>query len=444
MSSYLIKPELSSVYPVVGYARGSYVYDQTGKKYLDGSSGAVTCNIGHGVRDVTEKLKEQLDQVSFAYRSQFTSEPAEQLAALLARELPGDVNWSFFVNSGSEAIETAMKIAIQYWQEKKQTQKSIFLSRWSSYHGITLGALSLSGFYERRYRFTHLIERYPAISAPHLYRLNQEKAENFVQSAADELDTAIKRIGSQFIAGFVAEPIIGAAGAAITPPPGYYEKLSEVCRTHDVLFIADEVMTGLGRTGRMLATEHWHTIPDIAVLGKGLGAGYAPIAAAVVSDSIVETIKQGSGVIMSGHTYSAHPYSAKAALEVLRYVLKHGLIKQSEVKGAVLRKKLEEAASQSGIIGDVRGKGLLLGIEFVADKKTKKVFPPEQAVTQLIVSEAKKRGLIVYPSKAGIDSGEGDAVIIAPPFTISDGEVEELISIFSETVAAVEKNLKKD
>lgn len=340
MSSYLIKPELSSAYPVVSYAKGSYVYDQTGKKYLDGSSGAVTCNIGHGVRDVTEKLKEQLDQVSFAYRSQFTSEPAEQLAALLAQELPGDVNWSFFVNSGSEAIETAMKIAIQYWQEKKQTQKSIFLSRWSSYHGITLGALSLSGFYERRYRFTHLIERYPAISAPHIYRLNHETEEDFVQTAADELDTMIKRIGSQFIAGFVAEPIIGAAGAAITPPPGYYERLSEVCRTHDVLFIADEVMTGLGRTGRMLATEHWDTVPDIAVLGKGLGAGYAPIAAAVVSDSIIETIKQGSGVIMSGHTYSAHPYSAKAALEVLRYVLKHGLIKQSEKKGAVLKKKL--------------------------------------------------------------------------------------------------------
>lgn len=188
----------------------------------------------------------------------------------------------------------------------------------------------MSGFYERRYRFTHLIERYPAISAPHIYRLNHETEEDFVQTAADELDTMIKRIGSQFIAGFVAEPIIGAAGAAITPPPGYYERLSEVCRTHDVLFIADEVMTGLGRTGRMLATEHWDTVPDIAVLGKGLGAGYAPIAAAVVSDSIIETIKQGSGVIMSGHTYSAHPYSAKAALEVLRYVLKHGLIKQSE------------------------------------------------------------------------------------------------------------------
>lgn len=440
MSSYLIKPELNAEYPIVSHAKGTYVYDQNGKKYLDGSSGAVTCNIGHGVDEVTEQLKEQLDKVSFAYRSQFTSEPAEQLAALLAEQLPGDLNWSFFVNSGSEAIETAMKIAIQYWQEKKQTEKSIFLSRWSSYHGITLGALSLSGFYERRYRFTHLLERYPALSAPHIYRLNQEAKKDFVQTAAEELETAIKRIGSQFIAGFVAEPIIGAAGAAITPPSGYYERLQEVCRSHGVLFIADEVMTGLGRTGRMLATEHWHTVPDIAVLGKGLGAGYAPIAAAVVSDTVLQTIKQGSGIIMSGHTYSAHPFSAKAALEVLRYVIRHGLIKQSEEKGFKLKKKLEEMMHRSGIIGDVRGKGLLLGVEFVANKKTKRVFPQDQSMTQRIISEAKKRGLIVYPSKAGIDSGEGDAVIIAPPFTISDGEMEELISTFSETVAEVEKN----
>ncbi|MEC1614597.1 aspartate aminotransferase family protein [Bacillus mojavensis] len=440
MSSYLIKPELSAEYPIVSHAKGTYVYDQNGKKYLDGSSGAVTCNIGHGVDEVTEQLKEQLDKVSFAYRSQFTSEPAEQLAALLSEQLPGDLNWSFFVNSGSEAIETAMKIAIQYWQEKKQTQKSIFLSRWSSYHGITLGALSLSGFYERRYRFTHLLERYPALSAPHIYRLNQEAKKDFVQTAAEELETAIKRIGSQFIAGFVAETIIGAAGAAITPPSGYYERLKEVCRSHGVLFIADEVMTGLGRTGRMLATEHWNTVPDIAVLGKGLGAGYAPIAAAVVSDKILRTIKQGSGVIMSGHTYSAHPYSAKAALEVLRYVSRHGLIKQSEEKGFKLKKELEAMMHRSGIIGDVRGKGLLLGVEFVADKKTKRVFPQDRSMTQRIISEAKKRGLIVYPAKAGIDSGEGDAVIIAPPFTISDEEMEELISTFSETVAEVEKN----
>ncbi|MCY8855683.1 aspartate aminotransferase family protein [Bacillus atrophaeus] len=445
MKSYLIKPELEADYPVVSRAAGSYLYDQSGKKYLDGSSGAVTCNIGHGVKDITDLLKEQLDTVSFVYRSQFTSEPAEDLARLLANQLPGHLNWSFFVNSGSEAIETAMKIAIQYWQEKQQWQKSIFLSRWSSYHGITLGALSLSGFYERRYRFTQMIERYPAISAPNLYRSSPDmKEEDFVQAAAQELDTAIKRIGSRFIAGFVAEPIIGAAGAAITPPAGYYEALQSVCLKNGLLFIADEVMTGLGRTGKMLAAEHWNTVPDIAVLGKGMSAGYAPIAAAVVSDPIMDTIKKGSGVIMSGHTYSANPYSARAALEVLKYVEKHDLLKKSEEKGEVLKKKLTDLMNQSDMIGDVRGKGLLLGVEFVANKKTKQAFPPELSVGQHIISAAKKRGLIIYPAKPGIDSGEGDAVIIAPPFTISSAEMAELTDLFSDAVSEVEKKLKRD
>ncbi|KXZ18183.1 hypothetical protein AXI59_17000 [Bacillus nakamurai] len=443
MGSYLIKPELDAVYPIVSYGKGSYLYDQEGNKYLDGSSGAVTCNIGHGVDDVTDSLKEQLDSVSFVYRSQFSSKPAEDLASFLADHLPGRLNWSFFVNSGSEAVETAMKIAIQYWQEKGQYQKSVFLSRWSSYHGITLGALSLSGFYERRYRFTQLIERFPAVSAPNLYR-SELQGEEFVQAAAEELETAIKRLGGSFIAGFVAEPIIGAAGAAITPPTGYYEALQDVCRRHQVLFIADEVMTGLGRTGRMLASEHWGIVPDIAVLGKGLSAGYAPIAAAVVSDDIIETIKRGSGVIMSGHTYSANPYCARAALEVLRYVEKHNLLRQSEEKGAVLLRKLENVMEQSPIIGDVRGKGLLLGVEFVKDKSSKEVFQKNRSLTENIIKEAKKRGLLIYPAKPGIDSGEGDAVIIAPPFTISHAELEELTDKFSQAVKQVEKMMKRD
>ncbi|MGV7067170.1 aspartate aminotransferase family protein, partial [Bacillus velezensis] len=323
---------------------------QEGNKYLDGASGAVTCNIGHGTEDIIQALKEQLDSVSFVYRSQFTSTPAEELALFLADHLPGGLNWSFFVNSGSEAVETAMKIAVQYWQEKGQYQKSVFLSRWGSYHGITLGALSLSGFYERRYRFTQLLERFPAVSAPNMYR-SELQGEEFVKAAAAELETAVQRVGSSFIAGFVAEPIVGAAGAAITPPADYYEALEDVCRRHGILFIADEVMTGLGRTGRMLASEHWRIAPDIAVLGKGLGAGYAPIAAAVASDDIVETIKRGSGVIMSGHTYSANPYCARAALEVLRYVKKHELLRQSEEKGVMLKRKLEEIKERSGVIG---------------------------------------------------------------------------------------------
>ncbi|MCZ0067840.1 aspartate aminotransferase family protein [Bacillus sonorensis] len=442
--SFLIKPDLHGRYPVVHHAKGSCIFDQFGKRYLDGCSGAVTCNLGHGVPEVIAPLKEQLDAVSFVYRSQFTSEPAEQLAELLADVLPQELNWSFFVNSGSEAVETAMKIAVQYWQEKGQQAKTIFLSRWNSYHGITNGALSLSGFYERRYRFTHLLHKYPAASAPNCYRCPFE-LDPFAckEACANEVELAIKRIGKQFIAGFVAEPVIGAAGAAITAPDHYYKKIKEVCEANDILFIADEVMSGMGRTGKMLAIEHWGVTPDIAVLGKGMSAGYSPIAAAVLSDDIMETIKKGSGVIMSGHTYSANPFSAAAALAVLRYIVKHDLPKKAAVKGERLKKELEEIMKQSKIIGDIRGKGLLLGVEFVSDKKSKTPFPASMELSARIISEAKRRGLLIYPAQAGIDGGEGDAVIIAPPLTVSEAEMKELVQIFRDSVHMVEKQAEK-
>lgn len=439
--SFLIKPDLHASYPVVQYAKGSWIVDHSGKRYLDGCSGAVTCNLGHGVQEVIEPLKEQLDAVSFVYRSQFTSEPAEQLAELLAEWLPGDLNWSFFVNSGSEAVETAMKIAVQYWQEKGQNDKTIFLSRWNSYHGITNGALSLSGFYERRYRFTHMLHKYPAASAPNCYRCRLSHPE-CQEACVKEIELAVKRIGKQFIAGFVAEPVIGAAGAAITAPAGYYKKVKEICEDNEILFIADEVMSGIGRTGRMLAIEHWGVTPDIAVLGKGLSAGYSPIAAAVMSDGMMETVKNGSGAIMSGHTYSANPFSARAALAVLRYILKHDLVKQAEIKGEKLKRMLKEVMKQSSIIGDVRGKGLLLGIEFVADQKAKDISFFNAGVGSRHF-RSEKRGLLLYPSQAGIDGGGGDAVIIAPPLTISDKEMEELIEIFKHAVYEIEKQAEK-
>ncbi|KAA6482580.1 aspartate aminotransferase family protein [Bacillus swezeyi] len=442
--SFLIKPDLHESYPVVQYAKGSYIFDQSGKRYLDGCSGAVTCSLGYGAPEVIAPLKEQLEAVSFVYRSQFTSEPAEQLAELLAEVLPADLNWSFFVNSGSEAVETAMKIAVQYWQEKGQNDKTIFLSRWNSYHGITNGALSLSGFYERRYRFTQMLHKYPAASAPNCYRCPYKLSAPACEAACvKEVELAVKRIGKSFIAGFVAEPVIGAAGAAITPPDGYYKRVKEICEENEILFIADEVMSGAGRTGKMLAVEHWGVTPDIAVLGKGMSAGYSPIAAAVITDSIMNTIKNGSGVIMSGHTYSANPFSAAAALSVLRYIVKHDLPRQAETKGIKLKKKLREAMKHSNIIGDIRGKGMLLGVEFVADQKSKKIFPSTMSVSARIIAEAKSRGLLIYPAQAGIDGGGGDAVIIAPPLTISETELDELVQLFKEAVDMIEKQAEK-
>ncbi|RSD26267.1 aspartate aminotransferase family protein [Mesobacillus subterraneus] len=440
--SYLIKPALDESYPEIDYGKGVYLFDKDGMKYLDAASGAVTANIGHGVPEIILAMHEQSKRVSFVYRSQFTSEAAEQLAAKLAEKLPGDLNWSFFVNSGSEATETALKIAIQYWQEKGQKSKTKVLSRWISYHGITLGALSMSGHPGRRARFVPLLEEFPSISPPYCYRCPYEStapACGFL--CAKELEGAINRIGSDHIAAFIAEPVIGAAGGAISPPDDYYKTIKKICEENNILFIADEVMTGFGRTGPMLACEHWDIMPDIVALGKGMGAGYAPIAATVVSDHVMEPILNGSKVIMSGHTLSANPQSCAAALAVMEYLENNQILEEVDSKSIYLRNKLERLKSQFDFIGDVRGKGLLLGLEFVELPGAKIPFERSVKLTELVVKTGRNHGILLYPAGAGLDGMSGDAVIIAPPLTITRREIDELIRLLKTTFIEVYKTL---
>lgn len=440
--SYLIKPMLDERYPVIDYGKGVYLFDMEGKKYLDAASGAVTANIGHGVIEIIEAIKEQAKKVSFVYRSQFTSEAAEKLAKKISELTPGDLNWSFFVNSGSEATETAMKMAIQYWQERGIQTKTKVLSRWVSYHGITMGALSMSGHTGRRARFVPLLENFPVINPPYCYRCPYNlEASSCGYLCAHELEIAIKRIGADQIAAFIAEPVIGAAGGAITPPKDYYKVIKNICENHDILFIADEVMTGFGRTGTMLACEQWGVIPDIVALGKGMGAGYTPIAAAVASEKVMEPIMAGSKSVMSGHTLSANPQSCAVSLAVLEYLEKNKIMKEVEWKEIYLKNEFEKLKDQFSFIGDVRGKGLLLGIEFVVDRNSKTSFPRNALITQKIVALAKENGLLVYPAGAGIDGVNGDAIIISPPLTITKREIEELVVLLKETFVAFSKQI---
>ncbi|PFO04871.1 aspartate aminotransferase family protein [Bacillus sp. AFS076308] len=438
--SFLIKPMLDEIYPVIDYGKGVYLFDMEGKKYLDAASGAVTANIGHGVTEIIEAMLEQAKKVSFVYRSQFTSEAAEKLADKLAEILPGELKWSFFVNSGSEATETAMKMAIQYWQETGVRTKNKILSRWVSYHGITMGALSMSGHPGRRARFVPLLEDFPAINPPYCYRCPYNlEAPSCQYLCAHELETAIKRIGAEQIAAFIAEPIIGAAGGAITPPKEYFKHIKKICEANDILFIADEVMTGFGRSGTMLACEHWGVVPDIVALGKGMGAGFAPIAAAVASDKVMEPILAGSKSVMSGHTLSANPQSCAVSLAVLEYLEKNEIMKKVDNKGIYLKNQLEKLKAQFHFIGDIRGRGLLLGIEFVEDPSIKQPFPRRSSVTQKIIEIAKDKGLLVYPAGAGIDGVNGDAIIISPPLTITKREIEELVFLLKDTFTAFSK-----
>ncbi|WP_243385889.1 aspartate aminotransferase family protein [Bacillus kexueae] len=441
--SHLIKPLLNVDYPIVSYGRGIYLYDVEGKQYLDGSSGAVTCIIGHGVKEIIDTMKKQAEKVSFVYRSQFTNEPAEKLAEKLNDWTNGHFPWTFFVNSGSEATETAMKIAIQYWQEVGKPTKTHVISRFMSYHGITMGSLSLSGHTERRFRFAPLLEANPAVSPPYCYRCPFDKQYPDCQyMCATELERVVKRIGKDHIAAFIAEPIVGAAGGVIIPPKGYYQKIREICDRHEILFIADEVMTGIGRTGKRFALEHWLVQPDIIATGKGLGAGYTPIAATLVNAKVMFPIITGSGFIMSGHTYSANPQSTAIALSVLEYIEKHELLSNVKKVGPTLEKGLYNLKNKHTMIGDVRGIGLFYGIEFVSDSLYKIPFRKELNLTSLIVKRAQEKGLLIYPSQTGIEGDCGDAIIISPPLTINEKEIDQLLERLDDTLSDIERELQ--
>lgn len=438
--SLLIKPMMNEFYPTVSHGDGIYLFDDNGKKYIDGCSGAVTASLGHANPEIIQAMHGQAEKVSFVYRSQFTSEPAERLAQKLNDLINADEDyWSFFVNSGSEAVETAMKMAIQHWQEQGNYRKNKILSRWISYHGITMGALSLSGHVKRRERFVHLLEDCPTVAPSYCYRCPfGQKYPDCQLFCASDLETAIERVGADQIAAFIAEPIVGAAGGVMVPPEGYYQKIREICDRHHILFIADEVMTGLGRTGRMFGLDHWGVKADIIALGKGLSAGYTPIAAALANEKVMTPILKGSNSIMSGHTLSANPQSAAAALAVLTFIEKKNLVEQVKENGDYLLQKLKDELGSTTVIGDIRGRGLMIGIEFVAEVKTKQPFPGGAQITKKVIDLAKLKGLLVYPASAGKEGAEGDAIIISPPFIIKRQEIDQLVAVLKETVGEIE------
>lgn len=443
--THLIKPILGTEYPEISRGRGVYVYDKNGKKYLDGSSGAMTVGIGHGVGEIADAMYEQAQKISYTFRGQFTSEPAEKLAEKLAEKAQGDLNWTFFVNSGSEATEIALKIAVQYWQEQGRPEKNRILSRWMSYHGITLGALSMTGNVIRRQRFDALLNDFPGVSPPYCYRCPFHTSyPSCGHACADDLETAILRVGPENIAAFIIEPVIGASGGAIVPPPGYYQKVKDICDKYEILMIADEVVTGIGRTGKMFAMEHWDVQPDIVALGKGLGGGYTPIGAALVSDKVIGTIESGSKLMMAGHTLSANPQSTAISLAVLNYIEEHGLVANASYQEKVMRTGLQDLAHKYPLIGDVRGIGLLWGLEFVSDHKTKQPFDLRLEITNRIIKKGYEHGLILYNAAGGIHGTAGDAILITPPLVITTEEVHQLLDKLETVVADISSELLKE
>lgn len=421
--------------PRIVRGEGSYLYDAAGRRYLDGSGGPAAFSIGHGNREVNAAIAAQLEQVACAYRYLFTSEPLEELTGLVLSLCGPAFGQIVYSGSGSEAVESALKVALQYWDARGLPKKKHFIARERSYHGNTLGALSVSGFLERRRPFEGSLLDASFVSAANVYRpLRGLTGAALVEALADELEEKIEAVGEERVAAFIYEPVVGAAGGAVPAPEGYARAVEAVCARHGVLMIADEVMCGSGRCGTWRALEHDEAVPDIMAVGKGLAGGYIPLAATIVRRELGETIRARHGAILTGHTYSGHTTACAAALAVQRIVQREELVAQVRSRGERLREQLRAALESYEEVGDVRGRGYLIGIEFVRDRATREPLPPERAFSQALGRRAFEDGLIVYPCAGNVGGTAGDTVIVAPPYNASDGELAELLDKLTHAV----------
>ena len=429
--SAVLRRSFRKPFPSAVRGEGVYVWDSSGKRYLDLSGSAAVNFIGHGVPEISAAMVEQAAQLEFVHTSQFTTPVAEQYAeellAFAGNQFQGGA--IYFTSGGSEAIETALKLARQYQVEIGETQRYQIISRQQSYHGSTLGALSVSGNRKRREIYVPMVREFAHVGMPYCYRCKfdcSDSCYNCGQQYAAVMEQAIAESNGTG-AAVIFEPVSGATLGAVTPPSGYLQRISEICRSHGMLLIADEVMTGMGRTGRNFAVEHWSVSPDILVIAKGLSSGYAPLGAVIASKKIVAAIAEGSGAFLHGFTYNAHPLSVAAGSAVLKYLQRHKLVQaaDSQKQGTPahqLRKALDELLDLAAV-GDVRGIGLLLGVEFVEDKTTKKPFDTKLNFAARVGQAALERGLLVYPMQGSVDGVCGDHLLIAPPAIITDEQI---------------------
>ena len=425
--------------PTVATGKGVYLFDTNGKQYFDGSGGAAVSCLGHSDLDVAEAIKKQIDTVAFAHTGFLTSQPAEELADKLIELAPHGIDRVYLVSGGSEAVESALKLARQYFWEQGQTSRKYFIARKQSYHGNTLAALATGGNEWRRAPFSPLMIETSHISPCFEYRGREdsESVEEYGQRVANELETEILRLGAENVIGFVAEPVVGATAGAVPPVDGYFKRIREICDTHGILLILDEVMCGMGRTGRLFASEHDGISPDIITIAKGLGAGYQPIGAMLCTAEIYKVIEDGSGFFQHGHTYMGHPTAAAGSLAVVNKLVDHKLIERSDDMGQKLQNALQDAFGQHPNIGDIRGRGLFRGLEFVEDRETKQPFAPEKAINKKIKKAAFEAGLICYPMGGTIDGVRGDHVLLAPPFILDDGHIDEITDKLSKAFSQV-------
>ncbi len=419
--------------------QGIRLFDQHGKGYIDASGGAAVSCLGHGHAAVIAAIKKQVDEVAYAHSSFFTTQAAEDLADFLAARAPGDLDHVYFVSGGSEAVEASLKLARQYFVEIGQPSRRHFIARRQSYHGNTLGALAIGGNAWRREPFLPLLVPAHHVSPCYAYRDQRpdESEEHYAGRLAQELDDKIRELGPENVAAFVAETVVGATAGALAPVNTYLQRIREVCDRHGVLLILDEVMSGMGRTGHLFACAEDGIVPDIIAIAKGLGAGYQPIGAMLASDRIYKAIVAGTGFFQHGHTYMGHATACAAALAVQHVIESENLLDNVLARGEQLRTQLREVLGSHPNLGDVRGRGMFVGVEFVQDKASKKPFDPARKVHVALKKKAMENGLMMYPMGGTIDGVHGDHVLLAPPFICTPADISEIVSLFSATVGQV-------
>ncbi|MBF6605344.1 MAG: aspartate aminotransferase family protein [Chloroflexi bacterium] len=422
--------------PVAVAAEGSTIRAADGREYLDAAGGAIVVNVGHGRRSVAAAMADQAARVAYAHGSTFTSEPLERYAAEIGPHLPLDAPAIYPVSGGSEAIETTLKLARAYHLARGEADRTVVIARWGSYHGNTLGALDLSGRLPLRRPYDPWLGRFAHVSAAYPYRGGEPAARALATTVelVAELEAVIAASGPERVAAFVGEPIVGATLAAAVPPDDYWPAIAEVCRRHGILLVADEVMTGFGRTGRWFAVDHWGVRPDILVAAKGATGGYWPFGFAAVDDRIRRTILD-AGPFVHGFTYSHSPVGAAVAREVLRILEVEDLVVASAVKGGRLRTLLEDRLGDDPHVGEVRGRGLLVGIELVADRASRAPFPRSLRVTEAVVGATRERGVLVYSGTGLADGLNGDSILLGPPFNVTDAEIERIVDAVAEAIA---------
>ncbi len=429
-------------YPKIDYGKGIYLFDVNGKEYIDACSGSSVANIGHGNEEVAERAAKQIKKIAFSHLSRFTTDAIEDCAARVSKLTPGDLNHVYFISGGSEATETALKMARQYYMERdRKSAKWRVISRWHSFHGNTLGSLSMTGLTERRKVYDPLLADFPKINQAYCYRCPyKSKYPECGLACAYELESTILRTGPDNVMAFIAEPVIGSAVPGASPPKEYFKLIREICDKYDVLLIIDEVMSGFGRTGLNFGIDHYGIVPDIITVAKGMSCGYSPLGAAIASKKVFDQIMvEGSGNFIHGHTYGGNPLSAEIANCVLDICERENYYENAKVQGDYLMSKLQ-SLKDLPFTGDIRGKGLMTGVEFVKDKKTREPFDPGKKVKVEVTRCCLDEGVVIYPGGGSVDGVRGDHFLLTPPVSITKDEIDEL---YKRLETGITRALKK-